>query len=61
MLGVHILDCFFCDLSYLVLPFYYPYILYVFGLSTGVPRHSAGGVGTYIHIYVVRIICNAHE
>jgi len=36
-----------------------------FCLGTGVPRHSAGGVGTFVRTcvvrtYVVRIICNAH-
>ena len=27
---------------------------------TGMPRHFAGGVGTFICTYVVRIICNTH-
>jgi len=31
-----------------------------FCLGTGVPRHSAGGVGTFVRTYVVRIVCNAH-
>ena len=35
-----------------------------FCLGTGVPRHSAGGVGTFVRsfvcTYVVLIICNAH-
>jgi len=36
----------------------------VFCRGTGVPRHSAGGVGTFVRMcvctYVVRIVCNAH-
>ena len=37
-----------------------PTTAYVFCLSTGVPRHSAGGVGlSYVRAYVVRIIRNA--
>jgi len=41
---------------------------HAFCLGTGVPRHSAVGIGTfvrlyirtYIHMYVVRIFCNEH-
>ena len=44
-------------------------IFFNFCLGTGVPRHSAGGVGTFVRpyvrtymrgTYVVRIVCNAH-
>jgi len=31
-----------------------------FCLGTGVPRHSAGGIGTFIRMYMVHIICNVH-
>ena len=30
-------------------------------VGTRVPRHSAGGVdSSYIHVYMVHIVCNAH-
>jgi len=36
-------------------------ILLLFCLDTGVPRHSAGGIGlSYVCTYVVRIVYNAH-
>ena len=31
-----------------------------FCLGTGVPKHSAGGVGTFVRSYMVRIIRNVH-
>jgi len=32
----------------------------LFCLGTGEPTHSAGGIGMYIFMYIVHIICNAH-
>ena len=32
----------------------------LFCLGTGEPTHSAGGVGMYVCMYIVHIICNAH-
>jgi len=38
----------------------YLHVLLHFCLGTGVPRHNAGGIGTFLHMNVVPIICNAH-
>jgi len=32
----------------------------LFCLGTGEPTHSAGGIGMYVCMYIVHIICNAH-
>jgi len=34
------------------------FITFFLGTGVLVPRHSAGGVGTYMHTYVVHIIYN---
>ena len=31
-----------------------------FCLGTGVPRHSAGGIATFVRMYVVHIVRSAH-